>query len=152
MPRLYTLTETGCSYTAALGVTQGHRVRPAEELEKAHNLYFIQHTIAVTDVLIAARLLSQSVPGIRLTRLYTERELKRKIYVEAPERRCLEPDASVQFTSAETWEDFFTSKSTVPISQNAGSSTRSVATLPISPARPMKRSFTPLSLPLPSFA
>jgi hypothetical protein len=150
MPRLYTLTGTGYSYAAALSVTQEHRVRPAEEQEKAHNLYFIQHTIAVTDVLIAARLLSRTVPAIRLTRLITERELKRTTYVEVPERRCLEPDASVQFTVAETWEHFFTSKSTVRISRNAGSSTKSAATLPMSPAQPMKRSFTPLSLPLPS--
>ena len=107
MPRVYTLTETGYTYTAALGMPKSKRVRPIEEQEKAHNLYFIEHTIAVTDVLIAAQLLSQTVPGIRLTRMYTERELKRKIYVEVPERVCLEPDASVQFTVAETWEDFY---------------------------------------------
>jgi hypothetical protein len=117
MPRVYTLTEAGYTYTTALGMPHAKRVRPTEEREKAHNLYFIQHTIAVTDVLIGARLLSQTVPGIRLTRMYTERELKRKIYVALPEhtwegttqqrRICLEPDASVQFTSAETWEDFF---------------------------------------------
>jgi protein involved in plasmid replication-relaxation len=111
-PRVYTLTETGYSYMAALGMPNSKRVKPTEEQEKAHNLYFLQHTIAVTDVLISAHLLSQTVPGIRLTRLLTERELKRTIYVPLPDRTgegsiCLEPDASVQFTIHETWEDFF---------------------------------------------
>jgi len=84
----------------------------------------MKHTIAVTDVLIAAQLLCQTHPGISLTQLYTERELKRKIHVALPERTPegiahfqtirIEPDASLQFLITETWhkppqtwEDFF---------------------------------------------
>jgi hypothetical protein len=59
----------------------------------------------VTDVLIGAILLSHTQPGIVLNRLFTERELKRKIYVPVPERICIEPDASCEFTITETWHD-----------------------------------------------
>jgi hypothetical protein len=60
----------------------------------------------VTDVLLAAHLLSKRVPAIRLARLYTERELKRKIYVPlAGNSVCLEPDASLLFRITETWHE-----------------------------------------------
>jgi hypothetical protein len=46
--------------------------------------------------------------------MVTEQELKRKIYVQIPEKICIEPDASVQFWIEETrhkapekWEQFF---------------------------------------------
>jgi protein involved in plasmid replication-relaxation len=96
-PRVYTVTGKGYSALKALGVPHQIRIRPREEKAKAHNFLFLQHTIAVTDVLIAARLLSQTVPDIALTRMYTERELKRTIYVEIPEKICIEPDASCEF-------------------------------------------------------
>ena len=93
------------------------RVKPTEEEKKAGNLFFLRHTIAVTDVLIAARLLTQRVPGLVLNRMYLERELKRKIYVQIPvsmsngktERRtvCLEPDAAVDFIMQGKWQEFF---------------------------------------------
>jgi hypothetical protein len=110
----------------------GRRFRPSEEQDKVHNPYFLRHTLAVTDVLIAARLLAKSTPGITLARMYTERALKRRIYVVIPEPRqtrpeqrtdgrepqvrqiCLEPDAGLLFRITEswheepqTWEDFF---------------------------------------------
>jgi hypothetical protein len=83
--------------------------------EKGRNPYFLNHTIAVTDVLIAASLLAERVPAIRLARRYTEWELKRKIYVPLRGKSvCLEPDAGVLFrltetwhTEQQTWEDFF---------------------------------------------
>jgi hypothetical protein len=98
-PRVYTLTGKGLSVLKSLEVHHQIRIRPAEEKTKAHNFLFLQHTIAVTDVLIAARLLSESVPNIALTRMYLERELQRTIYVEIPEKICIEPDASVEFES-----------------------------------------------------
>jgi hypothetical protein len=118
-PRVYTLTGKGQSALKSLGVHHQIRIRPSEEKGKAHNFLFLQHTIAVTDVLIAARLLSQTNPDIQLTRMYTERELKRTIYVEIPDKVCIEPDASLEFESTvlsegtpHTAVDFFTSKST----------------------------------------
>jgi hypothetical protein len=126
MPRVYTLTAKGREYAAMLWKpTTGRRFRPSEEHDKVHNPYFLRHTLAVTDVLIAARLLAKSTPGIALARMYTERALKRRISVAIPEERtdggkpqsrqiCLEPDAGVLFrvteswhNPPETWEDFF---------------------------------------------
>jgi hypothetical protein len=52
MPAVYTLTGKGYTYTTALGMPQRKRVRPMEEREKAPNVFFIQHTMAVSDVLI----------------------------------------------------------------------------------------------------
>ena len=98
-----------------LGATKGKRFRPSEEADKGRNPYFLKHTIAVTDVLIAARLLSERVPAIHLSRMYTERELKRKIHVQLPGQTpqgkprfqtiCIEPDASCEFEITETWHE-----------------------------------------------
>jgi len=115
LPLIYTLSGTGRHYASMLGAAKGKRFRPSEEQAKGHNPYFLRHTIAVTDVLIATRLLSESVPAIHLSRMYTERELRRRIYVTLSGKPvCLEPDASLLFriTEAwhdppETWEDFF---------------------------------------------
>jgi hypothetical protein len=123
LPRVYTLSSTGYAYAAALGMQQGRRVRPVAERDKAGNLLFLEHSLAVSDVLIAAQRLSQTHPGIQLTRMITERQLKRKIHVELPvgmsegrtrvQTICIEPDASLQFLLTETshdapqiWEDF----------------------------------------------
>jgi hypothetical protein len=105
MPRVYTLTSTGSAYAAALGIQDARRVRPVDERDKARNLLFLEHSLAVSDILISARLLSQTHPGIQLSRMYTERQLKRKIYVDIPERILIEPDASCEFTIAETWHE-----------------------------------------------
>jgi hypothetical protein len=118
LPHVYTPTGTGYAFaSAAQGIPQARRVRSTEEEKKAANLYFLQHTIAVTDVLIGARLLSRTNPAIVLNRLYLERELKRKIYVALPspigngktDRRniCLEPDAAVEFSIHWKWREFF---------------------------------------------
>ncbi len=111
---IYTLSSTGRQYAAVLGAATGKRVRPSEEQDKSHNPYFLKHTIAVTDVLIAAKLLSERVPAIQLSRMYTERELKRKIHVQLPgqtpegktrfHKICIEPDASCEFEITVTAE------------------------------------------------
>jgi hypothetical protein len=41
MPAVYTLTWKGYTYTTALGMPQGKRVRPTEERKKARNVFFI---------------------------------------------------------------------------------------------------------------
>ena len=115
LPLIYTLSGKGRTYAAFLGQPTWKRYRPSEEREKADNVQFIRHSLAINDVLIGARLLSQTVPSIVLNRMFTERELKRKIYVEIPEvtqenrirhrKICIEPDASVDFTIEETWHD-----------------------------------------------
>src|SRR5918992_5457559 len=113
-PRLFTLTGEGQRVVSHFGCVPTKRVRRRDEQDKGHNSYFVQHTIAITDVLIRAKLLTRAIPGIALHQLYVERELKRKIYV-APlgqdmERQrpcCLEPDASLHFVTAGNIEDFF---------------------------------------------
>jgi hypothetical protein len=118
LPLIYRLTGEGRSFASiVLESPTVKRFRPSEEREKAGNLSFIRHTLAVNDVLIAARLLSQTAPDITLTRMFQEQELKRTIYVELPERTmhnrrdqrttCIEPDASLEFTIQETWQGFF---------------------------------------------
>jgi hypothetical protein len=116
VPLIYTLSGKGRHYVSQLGTPMTQRFRPTEEREKAANGFFLRHTIAVIDVLIAAHRLTHAVPEIRLTRMYQERELKRKIYVEAvlpigegkthQRTLCLEPDAAVDFTIQEQWQDF----------------------------------------------
>jgi hypothetical protein len=114
LPLIYTLTGKGRRLAGTLSGQQPKRFRPQEAREKQVNLSFMQHTLAVNDVLISARLLSESRPDITLTRMYREPELRRRIYVQLPERICIEPDAGCQFLSTkmgedrtETWEDFF---------------------------------------------
>jgi Replication-relaxation len=115
LPLIYALTSKGRSLASGgAEMPLRTRFRPAEEKDKGENLYFMQHTLAVNDVLIGAHNLAQTVPGIKLSRMVTEHELKRKIYVDIPAKICLEPDASVHFTITETWhnppqiwEDFF---------------------------------------------
>jgi hypothetical protein len=115
LPLIYTLNSKGRSLASGgAAFPLRTRFRPAEEKDKGENLYFMQHTLAVNDVLIGAHNLAQTVPGITLSRMVTEHELKRKIYVAIPAKICLEPDASVHFTITETWhnppqiwEDFF---------------------------------------------
>jgi hypothetical protein len=107
-PRLYTLTSSGRRVAIQLSKAPYKRFRVGEEKERGENALFVAHTIAVTNVLIAARLLAKTVPAIRLNRILTERELKRAIYVTVPgERRiCIEPDGAVEFVIQDTWRDF----------------------------------------------
>jgi hypothetical protein len=113
LPLIYALSGNGRQYASLLGAPTGKRFRPSEESDKGRNPYFLKHTIAVTDVLIAAHRLSETVPGIVLTRMFTERELRRKIYVAITEGNthsrtiCIEPDAGLDFTIQGAWRDFF---------------------------------------------
>jgi hypothetical protein len=113
LPRIYTLKVKGRQFTAMLGKTPELRFRPGEVHEKTYNLFFMRHTLAIIDVLISARLLTQTVPGIILNNMFQERDLRRKIYVaivqdkEKPRNICLEPDASLDFTVQKAWRDFF---------------------------------------------
>jgi hypothetical protein len=114
LPLIYTLTGKGRSLASSLSGHQPRRFRPAEAREKQTNTYFLRHLLAVNDVLIGARLLAETHPNIVLTRMYREPELQRKIYVDVPNRICIEPDGSCQFLITErkhdtpqTWEQFF---------------------------------------------
>jgi hypothetical protein len=114
LPLIYALNSKGRTVAGSLSAQQPRRFRPAEARKKQTNTYFMRHLLAVNDVLISATLLSETNPAVTLTRLYREPELRRRIYVELPERICIEPDGGCQFLSTkigeerpETWEDFF---------------------------------------------
>jgi hypothetical protein len=114
LPLIYTLTGKGRSLAASVIGQQAKRFRPQEARETQANIYFMQHTLAVNDVLIGARLLAKTRPDIVLTRMYREPELQRRIYVDVPNKICIEPDGSCQFLITErrhgtpqTWEKFF---------------------------------------------
>jgi hypothetical protein len=128
LPRIFTLSTTGRKYAELIGKPPGKRYRLQEERQKQHNFFLIHHTLAAIDVLIAARLLSQTKLGIVrtrtmvsivLNRMYHEWELKRKIYVQLrvaggmTQQICIEPDASLDFTipsigeEKPSWRDFF---------------------------------------------
>jgi hypothetical protein len=118
LPTVFTPAGKARAYTSDfLGNPHQQRFRPSEEREKADNLFFIKHTLAIRDVLIAARLLAKTTPGIVLNHIYHERDLRRKIYVEIPvqtaqgrqrkEKICIEPDASCEFIVQRKWRDFF---------------------------------------------
>src|SRR3712207_4336278 len=80
LPRIYTPTRKGRVYAQERGIAIPERFRPAEEHEKEKNIFFMRHTLAVIDVLINAELLSHTVQGIALKRMYHEHALKRTIY------------------------------------------------------------------------
>ena len=128
LPRIFTLSTTGRKYAELIGKPPGKRYRLQEEHQKQHNFFLINHTLAIIDVLIAARLLSQTKLGIVrtqtmvsivLNRMYHEWELKRKIYVKLrvaggiTQQLCIEPDASLDFTipsigkDKPSWREFF---------------------------------------------
>jgi hypothetical protein len=118
LPHVFTPTGKARAYASnVIGDPARLRFRPSEEREKADNLFFIKHTLAIRDVLIAARLLAQTTPGIVLNRIYHEKDLRRKIYVEIPvhtaqgkqskQTICIAPDASCEFIVQEKWRDFF---------------------------------------------
>jgi hypothetical protein len=118
VPQVFMPTGKARAYASKfMGNPQRQRFRPPEEREKADNLFFIKHSLAIRDVLIAARLLANTTPGIVLNRIYHERDIRRKIYVEIPVKTaqgkiskqtiCIEPDASCDFTVQQKWRDFF---------------------------------------------
>jgi hypothetical protein len=86
VPAVYTLGRLGRVSLAALGVDVPTRLRPSAE--RGHAYLFLDHTLAVNDVLIAAELLSRRVPHIAIHTMLHERTLRRMpIAVTDPDGR-----------------------------------------------------------------
>lgn len=86
-PYVFTLSRTGRAYLSQQGIAVPDYFRPSEERAKAANPIFMRHTLAVIDLLIGAQRLTQDLPAISLTRLLTERELRRSPVRVAPDPR-----------------------------------------------------------------
>jgi hypothetical protein len=72
---VYLLGRPGMRYLARQGYTLTHRARPSEH--GVHGAQFLLHTLAVSDVLIAAQLLERRVEGLLVAALRHEYDLKR---------------------------------------------------------------------------
>ncbi len=76
-PHVFTLTNRGRRALMALGIeVTSPYLRPSEEQAAAANVWFMEHTLAAIDVLVAALALCRQTT-IRCPRLLTERQLKR---------------------------------------------------------------------------
>ncbi len=73
-PFVYTLARRGINSLSAAGYAEFARFRPAEQ--QAHSWLFLDHTLAVNDVLIAAALVQRAVPDIVLADMRHERLLR----------------------------------------------------------------------------
>jgi hypothetical protein len=98
-PLIYSLSTKGVHHIEALGFTVQTKLTPAEQ-ERSY--LFLEHTLRLNDVLIAACLLEQQVQGITLAELRHERVLKHhptKVQVEGKTVAVI-PDAWLDFRLA----------------------------------------------------
>src|SRR5713226_2006863 len=74
-PKIFYLASDGLEYLREDGHDVAHRFHSTEQKEKQY--LFLKHTLAVNDVLIAAKLVEKQFPQITLYEFRHERELKR---------------------------------------------------------------------------
>src|SRR5258708_31304310 len=77
-PKIYTLSLRGFNHLKKLGVSQLLRFREPDSDELEKNYLFLKHNLAVTDFLIAAKLVEKVSPRIELYELLHERALKQQ--------------------------------------------------------------------------
>jgi hypothetical protein len=75
-PAVYTLARKGLNFLRANGVEVTLRFHPSEQAGLSY--LFLNHTLEVNDVLIAAELLCRAAPAYRLAGFRHERDLKRR--------------------------------------------------------------------------
>jgi len=76
-PNVYALGWRGRQALQALGDSVEWYYRPSETRVLGLNPFFMQHTLEIIDVLIAAQRLAQDLPDVQLTDVVMERELRR---------------------------------------------------------------------------
>src|SRR5437868_10438631 len=74
-PKIFYLATRGLDVLRKQGFDIPHRYHSTEQKEKQY--LFLKHTLAVNDVLIAAKLVETQVPQVTLYEFRHERELKR---------------------------------------------------------------------------
>jgi hypothetical protein len=96
-PYYYALDYEGVRYLGRAGLDTGESFRASKEVDK-HAL-FVEHTLELNDVLIAAALLKRVAPGYSLDSFIHERVLKQRPYraVWRGGRFSLIPDAFLDF-------------------------------------------------------
>jgi Replication-relaxation len=77
-PLVYTLARKGLNYLKEHGFDVREYFRPSKEQEKSY--LFLQHTLAINDVLIAASNLHNVAPDYSLRAFIHERVLKKTPY------------------------------------------------------------------------
>jgi hypothetical protein len=83
-PFVYTLARAGVRYLKQAGFTEFPRVSPSEHVE--HSWLFLEHTMGINDIVIAAKKLSELEPRFVLADFLHERVLKRRpVEVTTPE-------------------------------------------------------------------
>jgi hypothetical protein len=100
---VYTLAPAGVRYVAGLGLDVPENWKPHNEVDK-HGL-FVEHTLEVNDMIIAAALLNRIEPRFYLESFVHERVLKqRPIPVALPNGRpsAVVPDAYLDFSQVGT--------------------------------------------------
>src|SRR5258708_30857246 len=75
LPKIYYLASGGIDYLRKQGFDVSQRFHATEQKEKQY--LFLKHTLAVNDVLIAAKLVAKQFPQVTLYEFRHERELKR---------------------------------------------------------------------------
>lgn len=75
VPAVYTLGRLGRTYLDSIGADVPPRLRPSAE--RGHAYLFLDHSLAVSDCLIAAALLARRVPAITIHQMRHERDLRR---------------------------------------------------------------------------
>ncbi len=103
-PKVFYLASPGLDYLRAQGRDVPKRYHSTEQKEKQY--LFLKHTLAVNDVLIAAKLVETQVPQVTLSEFRHERELKRD-----PEKFTItlykETESNMEEATVWKQEDFY---------------------------------------------
>jgi len=95
-PKVHALAWRGRKALLDEGETVPSYYRPKEVDESVGNPYFMPHTLAVVDVLVAVERLTQEVPEVRVQKLLLERDLRRlRVQVTVPRASGYERDRRV---------------------------------------------------------
>ncbi|HLW02685.1 MAG TPA: replication-relaxation family protein [Ktedonobacterales bacterium] len=95
-PLIYSLSTKGIHHIEALGLTVQTKLTPAEQ---ERSFLFLEHTLKLNDVLIAACLVEKQIAGITLADLQHERVLKHhptKVQIDGKQVSVI-PDAWLDF-------------------------------------------------------
>src|SRR5712692_9315471 len=77
-PKIYILSLRGYNHLKKHGISLPFRFRVPDVSELEKNYLFLRHNLAVTDVLISARMLERLYPSIHLYEFLHERSLKQQ--------------------------------------------------------------------------